>query len=698
MPGVYPFSGALGPKMGPWSHDNGTRVGDHARPVTAAARRAPFVLGALGVLGALAGLALLAPNHVTRRPQDWPYFVDDATQGLAFSLAGMWIARARPAHRLALLLCLIGGLHGLVAGLGQWSLLASRTRPGLGLEGVTGWLEASLYLPALAVLLTLVPLLTPDGRLPSRRWRPVAIAAGALAGAATLLALASPYSSGSVEPSANAYGAQLRAPLGLGAAQALLGVALGLTLLLALPCLASLLARARRARSEPERSQLRWVLAGLAVAVAGVLAGLAAPGAAGWLQTVTLPAFPAAIAVAVVRHRLFDLDVVLRRSLLFAVLTGAAVVVYLVVVGLASRLLDGIVPALLGSAAVAAVLGTVRDWAQRRVDRLVYGDRADPYAALRRLGMRLEQAAEPAAVLPGVVEAVTAALRAPRARIERDGRTLAEHGAPGAGGEPLAIALTAHGAAQGRLEVWPRTPGEPSSAADRRLLADLARQAGPAVRAVALAADLQHSRERLVLAREEERRRLRTDLHDGLGPTLTGIAMQLDAAGALLDSDPERAGALLARGAAEARGAIVDVRRVVDELRPAALDDLGLVGALGERARALEGLPVRLTVGPGLERLPAAVEVAAFRIAQEALNNAARHARARSCAVTLSQNGRLELEISDDGDGLPDVVRPGVGLRSMHERAEELGGSCEVSARPGGGTRVLARLPLREAP
>ena len=208
------------------------------------------------------------------------------------------------------------------------------------------------------------------------------------------------------------------------------------------------------------------------------------------------------------------------------------------------------------------------------------------------------------------------------------------------------------------------------------------------------------ARERLVAAREEERRRLRRDLHDGLGPALAGAALKVEAAENLLQIDAEAASRLLGDARAEIQDAVADVRRLVYALRPPALDELGLVGALREQAERLEvGERVRVEVdAPGrLDGLPAAVEVAAYRIALEAMTNVARHADAQACRVRISVNGVLELEITDDGHGLPSDYRTGVGISSMRERAEELGGTCGIERLDGHGTRVRARLPLGSA-
>lgn len=213
-----------------------------------------------------------------------------------------------------------------------------------------------------------------------------------------------------------------------------------------------------------------------------------------------------------------------------------------------------------------------------------------------------------------------------------------------------------------------------------------------------LTADLQRSRERLVNAREEERRRLRRDLHDGLGPQLATLTLKLGAARNLLSQEePQAADALLAGRKTQTQEAISDIRRLVYDLRPPALDELGLVPAIREQATSYGPYGLNVSVeAPEDDSLPplsAAVEVAAYRIIQEALTNVARHAEARACHVRLSIGGELELEITDDGIGLPEDRRAGVGLSSIRERAAELGGDCVVGATPAGGTRVWTVLP-----
>lgn len=339
----------------------------------------------------------------------------------------------------------------------------------------------------------------------------------------------------------------------------------------------------------------------------------------------------------------------------------------------------------------------------------MYGERDDPYAVLSSLGQRLETALATDAVLLALVETVKEALKLPFAAISLKGNRASEivASAGKSVADPLRLPLLYQGEPVGELLLAPRTGEEGFSAADRGLLADLARQAGIAAHAVRLTIDLQRSRERLVATREEERRRLRRDLHDGLGPALSSSMLKLGAARRLLPSGSP-ADDLVAEVRDDMRATVANVRRLVYDLRPPALDQLGLVLAIrdyGEQCGAPgesdgEGqLRIIVNAPEQLPPLPAAVEVAAYHIAREAITNAARHAQAHSCQVRLTleeASGRPELllEITDDGVGLSGEHRVGVGLSSMRERAEELGGKCAVGSSPEGGARVLVRLPV----
>ncbi|MEV4080730.1 sensor histidine kinase, partial [Nonomuraea fuscirosea] len=251
-----------------------------------------------------------------------------------------------------------------------------------------------------------------------------------------------------------------------------------------------------------------------------------------------------------------------------------------------------------------------------------------------------------------------------------------------------------------RLLVGPPGPRRFPAAHNERVLATLTPYAADVAHAVRMAADLQRSRERILTAREEERRRLRRDLHDGLGQTLSAMAMTINMARLSLKSSPEAADELL-RELHTGMGAVTsDIRELVYGLRPPALDDLGLAGAIRDLAgRSSSGVEAEVEIGGDLSDLPAAVEVAVYRIVQEALTNIRRHAGASRATIAVHrEEGVLRMLIGDDGRGLPESHRAGVGLGSMRERAAELGGICVVTGEPGAGTRVEVALPLTSTP
>ena len=371
-----------------------------------------------------------------------------------------------------------------------------------------------------------------------------------------------------------------------------------------------------------------------------------------------------------------------------------------------------LIASLFATGLAAVLFAPLRHRLQRAVNRLMYGERADPCAVLSRLGSRLESTPAHDAVLPAVARTVKEALKLPYTEIQlrRDGgfETAAAVGEPGE--NPLRLPLVYGGETVGRLVLGPRAGEGGFGDAERGLLEDLAHQIGASAHgalmteeALRLSADLQRSRERLVAAREEERRRLRRDLHDGLGPQLAGLTMTAEAAMDLVSTDPERAKELLGDLTERAQAAVSDVRRLVYALRPPALDALGLLGALRAHADHHNDGGVRVTVEApeSLPSLPAAVEVAAYRIALEAVNNAERHAAARTCVVRVALDeaaAALHLEVTDDGRGIKEDRSTGVGLSSMRERAAELGGWCTVEAPASGGTRVRAYLPCGRNP
>ena len=484
--------------------------------------------------------------------------------------------------------------------------------------------------------------------------------------------------------------------------------------------------RYRRVSGAVERQQIKWVVFGISAGLIGFLgtnlvlfAFAPVPTSPGALlaqlvgHAISYSAMlliPVSIGIAILRYRLFDIDFIINRTLVYTALTAGVIGVYVLVVGsvgVVLRVQGNLLVSILAAGLVAVLFQPVRERLQHAVNHLMYGKRDDPYAVLSRLGQRLESTLAPDDVLPAVTRTVREALKLPYAEIQLQNKEGFETAA--VAGDPvddaLHLPLVYGGEPVGRLVLGLRAGEESFSPEEERLFEDLAHQIGVAAHAtllgneaLALSADLQRSRERLVSAREEERRRLRRDLHDGLGPQLASLTMTAEAARDLVSTDPARAEELLASVMERAQDAVTDVRRLVYDLRPPALDALGLLAALRAHAdhHTDGGLRVTVESPSALPPLPAAVEVAAYRIGMEAMNNVARHASARNCKVCLSLDedaGMLALEVSDDGRGIEGDYEPGVGLSSMRERAEELGGSCAIEAVASGGTRVTALLP-----
>jgi signal transduction histidine kinase len=297
--------------------------------------------------------------------------------------------------------------------------------------------------------------------------------------------------------------------------------------------------------------------------------------------------------------------------------------------------------------------------------------------------------------LPSLAVATASALRVPYVAVELqqgDETQVIAHGQPG---ESVARTPLVHqGRVLGALVIGQRSGQAITPAGEQALVENVARQASVAAATVLLTDDLRRSRERIVTAREEERRRLRNDLHDGLGPQLTGIALGLDLVAERCEDVAPAAAESAEMLRRELGDAIADVRRLVDGLRPPRLDEVGLGGALREMAARSErsGMTITVDVPELTADLPAAVEVAAYRIGTEALNNVVRHAAASSCILTLRVGAELVLSVVDDGRGI-DQASAGVGMTSMCERAEEVGGTCTFEPSAPSGCRVEARLP-----
>ncbi len=637
------------------------------------------------------------------------------------SLGALVVLRAS-SRRFGWLMLASGFSIAIVTFAAEYSQVALLVAPeaNLPLGSLAAWVQDLWPVPF--VLTFSMPLLFPDGRLPSPRWRSVfrlyiicwglfilvlAFGRRPLSNAFLGYKTAPPNPFGIIPVSATLYNTVFALLFGISIVT---GVA-------------SVLYRWRHTGHEV-RQQIKWVIFAFLIMLAtlaiswvnsilvkamGIDVGLGS--LLGAAMNVSLLGVTVALGLAVLKYRLYDIDFIINRTLVYGALVTIIVATYVLFVAGVGVLLppeDNLILSLLATGIVAVLFNPLRIRLQRAANRLMFGRRDDPYAVLSELGRDLSSAAAPDATLQTVVEAVAGALRLPYATIqlEHNGRyeTRARYGRSPAtnDAEKIALALVHQNQVVGRLVVSPRAPGESLTGKDRQLLEDIAYQAGAVAHAVRLTAALQRSREMLVLAREEERRRIRRDLHDGLGPSLASQTFRLDAALDLLPDEPQAVAAHLETLKVQNQRLVADIRRLVYELRPPALDQLGLPGALQVHAGQVKGSngpQMRIVTKPEtLPALPAAVEVAAYRIALEAVTNVVRHAQATECTVIVEVgDSQLSLSVSDDGVGLPAPVEAGVGLTSMRERAEELGGHIEILRSGPRGTRVTAVLPTEGA-
>ena len=577
----------------------------------------------------------------------------------------------------------------------------------------------------------MLPLVFPNGSHLSPAWRRLVWPAAAVLLALVAINMRRPGTIQDISGLPNPFALSLPAPW-----EAVVDTlsALGALGVFAL-CAASVVVRYRRASSD-ERLQLKWLTYAILLwSVAVIVASVVAPfepallPLADTLVFVALLFIPVSIGIAVLRHHLYDIDLLLSRTLVYGMLTTGVVGLYVVVVtGLGTLLAMQGSPliALLATGLVAVLFQPLRVRLQLGVNCLIYGARDEPYVALARLGARLESTLAPEAVLLTLVQTVAETFRLPYVALalssrQRDKETrrggdkepviVASHGiypAPLSANSLVSLSLTFQGETVGQLLLAPHAPGEAFSAADGRLLQDLARQAGAAVHAVQLTgalqtrmAELRRSRERLVTAQAEERRRIQRDLHDGLGPVLASMRLRLEAclqeaqtSAPVLVNDLERLDALVGQ-------ASTDICRLVHDLHPPALAQVGLAAALRQHAERVGGaasLRIRLEANVPPD-LPAAAEVTVYRAVQEALVNVQKHARATAVEIWLGPLGdALLLRIHDDGAGGARVGRHetgGHGLAGMRERTELLGGTLVLHSAPATGTTLELYLPLR---
>lgn len=667
------------------------REQDERRDALLRAAAVSVAVLALLLCAGTVGLQLWAGSHGTEVPAP---FLSDLVLGSLFPLAGALVVWRQPRNAAGwvLLSCALIAVSALAH---QWVRLDTA---GHDLPGATAalWLAAWTFAPYWAQP-ALLPLLFPDGRPPPGRPQWLVRVVLVVLAAMTLAAAFGPNDEISDLGRGN--------PLGLSVgSEPLLWVfpvvQMGGTLLLwlvATPAAVVVMVRRQRRAVGDERAQLQWLMLGVVgLLVLTVSSTLLSGAAADAVFVSGFACIPLSLAVAVLRHRMLDVEVVVNRTIVYAGLTAASVVAYLGVVTTASRWLGttGVAPVVAGL--VVAVAAAARSRVQSWVDRRLFGARRDPYAVVQAVTASTAAAQEPVAALSALVHAVRDTLRLPFVQVlDEHGETAAQVGTPVAGTHVVPVVDA--GRERGVLVVGRRSLRERLRTEETSALVDVAHRAGSLLHARALTADLRRSYEQVIEVREQERLRLRRDLHDGVGPSLAGVALQLDGLAQRLADAPD-----LAARADRARHLLVatvaDVRRIVDGLRPAAVEERGLERALRDLATHA-GDPVQVLVDVDLRSaLPPATEVAVYRIVGEAVANALRHADASTVRVRVATDGgHVQLEVVDDGTGIAVPSQRGVGLQSMHDRAGELGGRMDVGQGPDGGTRVVVRLPAGAA-
>ncbi|HEX2030527.1 MAG TPA: histidine kinase [Actinomycetota bacterium] len=634
---------------------------------------------------------------------------------LAFALTGALVASRQPENRVGWLFLVVGFMASVAFSSDAYVRYSIRVTP-LPLMQWLAWLSAWMWVLFFVPLVVFLPLLFPDGRLPSRRWLWLAIPAGALAVIiATLFALDPGPITG--------YKAEIPNPVGVAAFEGL-GRAVDqlflIPVVLSLASLASLVLRFRR--SAPDvRQQIKWFLFGVTMLAAWFVASVVAERFGGLplrldqaLGALAFISLPIGAAIGILRYRLFDIDVVVNRAVLYAILAAVFTAVYVgVVVGLGAlvgtrgnALLTAVATAL-----IAVGFHPVRERARHLANRLVYGKRATPYELLSEFSQRVGETYSAEDVLPRIARLIGEGTGAARSTVWlRLGNELHSAASWPDAGEPLVVALEGdalpdvpsgrafpvrhQGELLGALSVLPRA-GEELTPTQESLLSDLAGQAGLVLRNVRLIEELRASRKRLVAAQDEERRRLERNIHDGAQQQLVALAVKLRLVETTAARDPEKAATMAGQVKAELQAALEDLRDLARGIYPPLLADKGLPAALEAQARK-SALPVEVHPD-GVGRYPPEAEAAVYFCVLEALQNAAKYAEASRIDVRLeAADGELRFKVADDGRGFDPATTPlGSGLRNMADRLEALGGSLQIGSAVGGGTTVGGRIPVR---
>jgi signal transduction histidine kinase len=685
-----------------------------ARLKPSTARRVAWSIGLLALALQAAGLAVMFIDRHAVLPSDATHWsivtAVDSIANVVVPSIGIVLTTRQPENRLGWLFLAAGLALGVENFTTAYGLHAVKADPGSWPAGLAlGWISNWVWVIPVTLLLFLL-LLFPTGELASRRWRPVAWAIGGfmtLLGVSAMVFAAVNWSNPfGPDQQKGGLAAIVAIPFFAGLAAIPLSMIASFT---------SLALRFKRSHGD-ERLQLKWFVTAAAVVVLTFsLNVLVTSTVVEIANTLSLLFLWFAIGVAVMKYRLYDIDVVISKTVVFGSLIVFITIVYAgLVVGLGTAVGNRRSPVLtaIAAAVVALAFQPIRGWAQRLANRVVYGKRATPYEVLSEFAERIAGAYSSDDVLPKMAGMIAAGTGAERTVVwlrvgnelhaEASSTELPQKSVlPVTGGDDpsvtiegeTAVPVLHQGELLGAISIR-MPPNEPLSPAGERLVTNVASQAGLVLSNVLLVEELRASRQRLVAAQDAERRRLERNLHDGAQQQLVALAVKQGLVASLVTKDPEKASALLATLQEETNEALENLRDLARGIYPPLLADQGLGAALASQARKAT-VPIEVDAG-GVGRFGQDAEAAVYFCCLEALQNVAKYAEASRAQVRLrAQDGQLTFEVTDDGRGF-DVSRTklGSGLQNMADRLDALGGTLEIHSRPGDGTTVAGRLPL----
>jgi signal transduction histidine kinase len=668
--------------------------------------RLPWVLAGLILATVLAGLVFLILGIGTPQPATaFAFRGYGLPLSIVFAAAGVLVASRVPRNPIGWLLLVAGAGTAIQELAQQYAIYGLLDSPGsVPSADVAAWIPEWVWIPFMAAIALYVPLFYPDGHLPSRRWIWVAILGGIGATIGTFGFALTPGPLEGFLGQRNPFGIE-----GAGWIRTVGDVAMLLFLAALLGTVASLVVRVRRSRGD-ERQQLKWLA--LAISLLGVSFLIGVPfwtlsGTGTSLDPVEnlvvlgLAGVPVAIGISILKFRLYDIDIVIKKTVVYAILAAFITAVYAsIVVGIGTLVGTGgnVFLSAVAAAVVSVAFQPARRRAQRLADRVVYGERATPYEVLSGFSERLAETYSVEDVLPRMARVLAEGVGAANVTIvlgPASSPTVVATWPPDAippRSERRSFEVRHQGQPLGAIEVA-TAPGEALDPAREQLVADVAGQAGLVLRNVALIEDLRTSRQRLVTAQDEERRRIERNIHDGAQQQLVALAVRLKLADTLVGRDDQRAHAMLADLQTQTNQALEDLRDLARGIYPPLLADKGLAEALRSQARK-SPVPVSIEAD-GIGRYPQDAEAAVFFSCLEALQNVAKYADASLATVRLTQtDGMLTFEVNDDGIGFdPVVVAHGSGLQGISDRLAALGGGLDIQSAPGAGTTIAGRLP-----